>query len=466
MDERTRTMPDPVRVLMTARVGGAALWALFGTCAVAFFAAAMLLCAGINGTLAIALVGAACLLILLWGAKPAMGDGATGATGETGAIVATWLCVALTGALAIAAHIALLPVKPGRYANVIAPLLNDMWNYDLLAAAAWEDGSFSGVYLLVCALVSRLESFPQMTALKLFDMTCQCLCGAAVARLALLRGAKGIGAVAGMLACVLAPTMLMNAGVWLHCDATFAMFALWGLVLILKDRPLWGCALWGLALGTKLQSAFLFPLLIPLFMKEKVDLRHLLALVAAALVSQLAILLDGQGFFGVLSRYGAQIDAAKESFGLGDHAPGVYGLMNVASVREFSGMGVCFAVAAALLVAFALLRARGEVSADGWLLGALLLACGLPLVLPQMNARCLYLAGMLAFALAGNARRLLACALLEFTSLCGYMASIFGNDVLPIQVLSLMAIAAAVLILQELLAALTADGTSPEGDHA
>ena len=446
MDQRkNREWPDPLRALMMASVSGAGLYALWAAACALCFAAALLLCADMQGTPYIALTGALCVLIALWGARPAL---------KREANVAAWLCVALAAALAVAAHVSLLSIKPGRYSSVIGPMLNGMWNYDLIPAAAWEENSWSGVYLFVCALVSRLMSFPQMTALKLFDMVCQFMCGAAVARLAIARGTKAPGAVAGMLACVLAPTMLMNAGVWLHCDATFAMFALWGLLLIVEDKPLPGCALWGLALGTKLQSAFLFPLLIPLFMKGKVSLRHLLALAGSAFVSQSAILLDRQRVASMLMRYGQQIDAAKESIGLGDNAPGVFGLMKIASVREFSGMGICLALAAALLVALALLRARGELSADAWLLGAWLLAAGLPLVLPQMNARCLYLAGMLAFALASNTRRVLVCVVLEFVSLCGYMASIFGAQILSLTVLSLLAIGAAMLVLLELVAAI------------
>ena len=458
MDERKKEiLRDPLRCLLTSRVRGAALIALCAAACCALFAAVLALCAGVQGIGVIALVAALCLGVLLWGAHATLGE-------ESEAAV--WLCVALLGALAIGAHLALLGIRPGRWSSVLSPLLDNMWNYDLLTAAAWEEGSWSGGYLLVCALVSRLESFPQMTALKLFDLVCQCLCGAAVARLALARKAKRTGAVAGMMACVLAPTMLFNAGCWLHCDAMFAMFALWGLLFIVKDKPLAGCALWGLALGTKLQSAFLFPLLIPMFMKRKVSLRHLLVLAAAAVACQAAILLDRQGLSALVMRYSMQLESARESIGLGDHAPGVFGLMKIASVREFSGMGLYFGVATALLVALALLRVKDGASGEVWLLGAWLLAAGLPLVLPQMNARMLYLAGMLAFALAGNARRLLACALLEFVSLCGYMASIFGAEILPIRVLSLLAIAAALLILLEATQAMQAEKEDADGQAA
>ena len=57
-----------------------------------------------------------------------------------------------------------------------------MWNYELITAFAWEDDCWSGVYLFVCGLISRLETFSALYAVKLFDMLCQCLCGAAAAR--------------------------------------------------------------------------------------------------------------------------------------------------------------------------------------------------------------------------------------------------------------------------------------------
>ena len=179
------------------------------------------------------------------------------------------------------------------------------------------------------------------------------------------------------------------------------MFTLWGLVLLLDDHPLAGCVLWGAALATKLQSAFLFPLLIVLFMKKRVQLGHMLALAAAAFVCQMAIVLDGQGIMSMITRYAVQLDNARWSLGLTDGMPNVYALMRIASVREFSGMG-------------------------------------------------LYLATLLAFACASNRRRMIAAGLMEFVSLCAYIRAIFGFDVVNIMILALLAIAGAVLVMLEL----------------
>ena len=71
-------------------------------------------------------------------------------------------------------------------------------------------------------------------------------------------------------------------------------------------------------------------------------------------------------------------------------------------------------------------------------------------MLPQMNARSLYLAGMLAFALADTPKRLAAAVALEAVSLCSYMEAVFGLTVMPMSTLSLVAIAAVTMIALEL----------------
>ncbi|MBQ2990170.1 MAG: hypothetical protein IJD60_02630 [Clostridia bacterium] len=446
MKDKKMLLRDPLRFAMMAQPCPKVRLALMAALMAACYLIMLKLCAGMEGAAVIAAAGTGCTALLTGFAWHALR--------EQKQPVVVLLCMAGLAALAVGAHLAMLDIKPGRFTNLLEPMLADMWNYEMLSGMAWEDGSWSGVYLIVMALVSYMENFSQLYALKLFDMACQCLAACAVLKLALRRGAGAHGAIAAMFACVLAPTMLMNAGLWAQCDATFAMFTIWGLYCLLSDRPLAGCILWGFALGTKLQSAFLFPLLIVLFMKNRVQLRHILALAAAAFLCQMAIVLDGQGVYALVSRYAMQLEDARWSVGLADNAPGVYGLMKVASVREFSGMGLYLGIACALLVVGALLRTRSELNADVLLLGALLLACGLPLILPQMNARSLYLAGMLAFACAGNARRMAAAGLLEFISLCSYMQGIFGHTVLPMTVLSLLAIGAALIVLLELLALL------------
>ena len=227
-------MRDPLRAGMEARVRGTQRLALGAALTLAFFALALKLCAAMEGAAVIALVGAGCAALLLAGAWRALREEP----------VIVLLCAALLAMLAVAAHLAMLDIKPGRMSKVLAPMLEGMWNYDFGTAMAWEDGAWSGGYLIVMALISRLEAFPQMYAVKLFDMACQTAAALAVLKLALTRGAKPGAAVGAMLACVLAPTMLLSAGCWAQCDAMFAALALWGLALLLNKKNVRGSKIW------------------------------------------------------------------------------------------------------------------------------------------------------------------------------------------------------------------------------
>ena len=187
-------MRDPLRAGMEARAHGLPKLLLGVAAVLVFFALEMKNCAGMEGAAAVALIGAACMALLTFGAWRALKEQP----------VMVLLCAAMLAMLAVAAHLAMLDIKPGRVSKVLAPMLEEMWNYDLGTAMAWEDGAWSGGYLIVMALISRLENFSQLYAVKLVDMVCQTAAALAVLKLALTRNAKPGTAVGAMFACVLA----------------------------------------------------------------------------------------------------------------------------------------------------------------------------------------------------------------------------------------------------------------------
>ena len=431
---------DPVRtILMTPAEGGVKTGV--SLLLVLLFLAYLLFGMGYVETPIVALIGAVCAAILIFGTVFQMKDEP----------VIVLLCAAGIFCLGIAAHLSLLDVNPGRMSKLLSPLMQEMWNYDLLTAMAWEDKAWSGGYLMVLGLLSRLETFPWLYAVKLLNLVFTCIGALAVQQLYRYNGGKMLGSVLASGASLMAVTILLNSGSWAHCDAVFAAFSLWGLYFLLNRHPWPGCLLWGLAVGFKLQAAFLFPLLLPMFMERKIALRHLLALAGGFLLLHIPMFLDGQTLMSVLGRYNEQIrETAYGGAGLTDNAPGIYGLMVVASVREFSGMGLFFGLFMATLLSVAMVR-RGPLSPEQWIKCALLLAFGLPLVLPQMNVRMLYLALLIALVSAKDVRGIVLACLTEMISLIGYMKGIFGNDVIPLLVTSLIALVAAVYMITDYL---------------
>lgn len=132
--------------------------------------------------------------------------------------------------------------------------------------------------------------------------------------------------------------------------------------------------------------------------------------------------------------------------------------MTVASVREFSGMGMYLAFASALLVAFALIHARrepgrGHAAAGGAAAG------GRSAADSAADERALPVSGGHAglclrkrHAAAGD------CHCAGIVSLCSYMEAIFSFTVIPMNVLSLLAIACAAALALELMGKLGIKG--------
>ena len=433
---------DPLRDILMFR-GGEPVRLAMGIALALLFALYALLGMGFAGKgPAVAVVAAGCAALLIVCTFRELEDQP----------VIVLLCTGLMYILILSAHLAMMDIKSGRMANTLTPLLQSMWSYDLVTAMSWIEGSWSGGYLILMGLLSRLETFPWLYAVKLINLVGISFGALAVQRLYRLNGGTQAGGVLASGASMLALTVLLNSGTWTHCDAVFSALSLWGLYLLLKNHPWPGCLLWGLAVAFKLQAAFLFPLLIPMFMERKISLRHLAALAAGFLVLHIPMFLDKQSLASVLGRYSEQITAmAYEGAGLSDNAPGVYGLMRIASVREFSGMGLFFGEAVALILAMAMVR-RGPLSTEQWIRCAILLAFGLPMILPQMNVRMHYLAFLLALTDARNLRGIAIAMLIELISLLGYMKGIFGSEVIPVLVLSLISLALTVYMITGCLA--------------
>ena len=442
---------DPFRSFMMLQPGDAVRRILACLLSLAFFFVVFFMQSARAEKTVVALVSALCLLLLMVRVLEA--------TRDQPMIVI--LFVSLLVMIGILASLAMLDISPGRVRKVLAPMLSDMWNYNLLPALAWEEGYWSGGYLLIMGLFSRLENFSQLTALKLVNLVFTSL--AAYSLFGLAREVTGKpNGLLPMMAALIAPTMLLCSGCWMQNDVIYVSLLLCGLLLLLRKQGIWGGLLWGIALGFKLQSVFLMPLLIPMIRHRHIRPWQVLLLPAGYILTNLAILVDTHDFTQLWVRYQQQITGMMyEGAGLIDNAPGVFGLMSVASVREFSGMGMYFGMAAAMLFAIALCEVpETRFTAKTWMLAAAVLALGLPQILPQMNVRSLMLAELLLFACMDTRRAVMGITV-GAVSLCGYIASIFGGDVISLPVRSIITL----FVLIFCILSLTSSLKKPEVRH-
>ena len=233
---------------------------------------------------------------------------------------------------------------------------------------------------------------------------------------------------------LLLPTVILNGAFWGQCDALYGALTLHALACALEGRNRSSLLLLGIAFSFKLQTVFVLPLWGGLWLLRRVRFRELLWFPAAYATTCVPALLLGKPLGDILGVYFGQ--AAEYSGYLNLNAPNMYALIphgaevNTALAARL-GILAAFALAAAVLAALLVFRRQADDRA--LLAAAVVLAIGVPFLLPHMHERYFFLADVLALAWACAFPRSAPCALLvELASLGAYVVVLRGKFTLAV----------------------------------
>ncbi|MFE7527236.1 glycosyltransferase 87 family protein [Kitasatospora sp. NPDC057542] len=242
------------------------------------------------------------------------------------------------------------------------------------------------------------------------------------------------------------PTVVINSGWWAQADAIFTAFLVGSVLHLLRGRPWWACALFGIALAFKLQAVFLFPLLLVAVLTRRMPWRCLLAVPAAYLVLDVPALLLGADPWQLLTVYARQTGTYQD---LTLNSPSVYQFVSVpyGESDPVRRTGVLVAGVLVLTLVGLVVRAvrrtggaqapwrgaepgspaagdgRPGLSGTGILLLAALFAIAVPFLLPSMHERYFYVADVLSVLVAFRRPRRLwyLPVLVQLSSLGSYL---------------------------------------------
>ena len=211
---------------------------------------------------------------------------------------------------------------------------------------------------------------------------------------------------------LLLPTVILNGAFWGQCDALYGALTLHALACALEGRNRSSLLLLGIAFSFKLQTVFVLPLWGGLWLLRRVRFRELLWFPAAYAATCVPALLLGKPLGDILGVYFGQ--AAEYSGYLNLNAPNMYAL-----IPHGAEVNTALAARLGILAAFAL--------------AAVVLAIGVPFLLPHMHERYFFLADVLALAWTCAFPRSAPCALLvELASLGAYVVVLRGKFTLAV----------------------------------
>ena len=198
---------------------------------------------------------------------------------------------------------------------------------------------------------------------------------------------------------------------------------------------------YGIAFAFKLQTLFLLPLYVILWMKGKVKMQHFLFIPGMYLVGIIPGLLAGQSFIDLISVYFMQAQGKMDIYALSHKFPNIYQLVGTDTfLIEYADAGVWMALAALMVMMYSLARkASYELSGKLMLEMGMLLTMCVVFFLPHMHERYAILVDVMAIAYAFvYVKKWYIPVLIILSSFAGYSIYLAKTTILPMGVYTLV----------------------------
>lgn len=253
---------------------------------------------------------------------------------------------------------------------------------------------------------------------------------------------------------LLLPTVILNGALWGQCDSIYVALALMSIYWAMDDRPVPSMLAITLSFGFKLQAVFVMPVLAVLWMQGKFKLRHFFIFPLAYVLLVLPAVLLGRPFLDTITLYFNQTGSIGS--GLNYNSPSIFGIFwNVQNEAMASKLAIISAFVFMLLVLSVCYVNRKQLTNKAVLAAAVLLAVGIPFLLPHMHDRYFFASDILTVVMAFACWKHFPSAVLaQFASLLGYHAYLKMRYLLPMSygswALILVLIMAGTMLFREL----------------
>lgn len=246
---------------------------------------------------------------------------------------------------------------------------------------------------------------------------------------------------------LLLPTVVLNGAYWGQCDSIYGSFVLLALADALDKRPARSVVWLGIAFSVKLQAIFLIPLWCVLWYSGRVKFKHLWLFPLSYLGTILPALMLGKPLKDILGIYFNQMGLYNDRLTM--NAPSLHALFpndREVNIALWSKVGILAAFVFVLAVLGLLFLRRKALTNEHILAAGLLLAIGIPLMLPYMHERYFFLAEILSVIWAvGSYRRIPVPVCIQIAALGGYHAYLVLRYAFPMAWGALLMLAALVM---------------------
>ncbi len=258
-------------------------------------------------------------------------------------------------------------------------------------------GDYNASYLTIMAILSYLPFNPLYTIKGvsiIFDFILALSCGYLVYGLTKGKNKK-IAGLATYSIILFLPQVIENSAMWAQCDSIYSSFVILSLIFLLKEKYPLSFILLGCAFAFKLQTIFILPLYLILYVsKSKFSILNFLLIPITNIVLCLpAIIFGGMKLSRCFLVFGIQIFEYSNNLVL--NYPNIYQLI-INNVESFRPAGILFTITLCFALLIYVIHKKVKWNNEKILTLGLLIITLLTYFLPGMHERYMYVGEILS----------------------------------------------------------------------
>lgn len=310
----------------------------------------------------------------------------------------------------------------------------DPWISDLremgFSYLATDRYDYAPSFVYILWVISKLPVNP-MTAYKSIHIVLDFAAAAVMGKLVMETTKSRIKSFSTYGLMLIVPTIWADSALWAQCDIIFMLFILLCFYYLFRQMPNRAMFFYGLAFAFKLQSLFIFPFLVILWVNKKIKIQHFLWIPGLYFLSIIPAWIAGRPLIELINIYMAQ--GAQDVWSLSIKWANIYQIIgNQYFLLEYAEAGTWLILGILMCVMFVMAQKRYRITNEFIVQIALFFAILTPYFLPHMHERYGCLADVLAILYAMmNWKRFyipLVQILMSFTCYMAYLSHLGDQE--------------------------------------
>lgn len=296
-------------------------------------------------------------------------------------------------------------------------------------------GNYTPPYTYMLALLTYLP-FSSLTSIKLLSVLFDILLSLLVGLIVFCIKNNKNGAISAFAITFLLPTVVVNSSMWAQCDSIISFFIILSLYCFIREHPAMGCFSFGIAIAIKIQSIFLAPLLLFLWIDKRINFKHLLFIPLAYLLSVVPSALAGGNYLEALTVAYWQVTTTATN--LSFNCANFWAPLSSVTAPKIAKAGTCFALSITFLTAYYIVSKKPKLDQNKIILISLFYLLLIPFFLPHMHERYYFYAEIVSIIyLFIEPKKFYYTIIISSVSLYSYLPFLFNTEIISLSILAL-----------------------------